>query len=115
MDQHPDPRSGSGGAGAFDWPRPPEGAGVDVAVTHLLIVRDVARSRRCHADVFGAKVLMAGPPSILRFSNTWLVLSGESRPTDDRPDDVAAAPPEARTLVSALNLRVADIQSLYER
>jgi hypothetical protein len=51
----------------------------------------------------------------LRFYNTWLVLSTEGGPTDDKPDVVAIAPPDARTLTSALNLRVADIYEVYER
>lgn len=114
MDQHPDTEV-SGSASAADWPRPRAGEGVDVAVTHLLIVRDVARSRHFYTDILGATPLMEGPPSILRFYNTWLVLSEEGGPTDDKPDIVAAAPRDARTLTSALNLRVADIFGLYER
>jgi lactoylglutathione lyase len=96
---------------AAEWPRPREG----LAVTHLLIVRDVERSRRFYVDVLEAKTLMEGPPSILRFYNTWLVLSTEGGPTDDKPDVVAVAPPDARTLTSALNLRVADIYEVYTR
>jgi catechol 2,3-dioxygenase-like lactoylglutathione lyase family enzyme len=84
-----------------------------MAVTHLLIVRDVERSRRFYVDVLGAKTLMEGPPSILRFYNTWLVLSTEGGPTDDKPDVVAVAPQDARTLTCALNLRVADISEVY--
>ena len=95
-----------------EWPRP---QAEEIAVTHLLIVRDVNRSRRFYADVLGAHVLMDGPPSILRFHNSWLVLSQEGGPTDDKPDVVAVAPPDARTLTSALNLRVADIYDVYTR
>jgi lactoylglutathione lyase len=112
MEQHPDSAIGGSGGGS-DWPRPQEWGGV--AVTHLLIVRDVARSRRFYADVLEAKVLMEGPPAILRFHNSWLVLSGEGGPTDDKPDVVAVAPQDSRTLTSALNLRVADIYDVYER
>jgi catechol 2,3-dioxygenase-like lactoylglutathione lyase family enzyme len=86
-----------------------------VAVTHLLIARDVERSRRFYVDVLGAKTLMEGPPSILRFYNTRLVLATEGGPTDDKPGVVAAAPLDARTLTSALNLRVADIYEVYTR
>jgi lactoylglutathione lyase len=98
-------------ANAAEWPIPRDG----VAVTHLLIVRDVERSRRFYADVLGAHMLMEGPPAILRFSNSWLVLSGEGGPTDDKPDVVARAPQDAQTLTSALNLRVADISDVYAR
>ncbi|HLZ23477.1 MAG TPA: VOC family protein [Ktedonobacterales bacterium] len=116
MEQHSDSAiSASESTTSSDWPRPRKGAGVDVAVTHLLIVRDVARSRHFYADVFDAHVLMEGVPSILRFYNTWLVLSEEGGPTDDKPDILAVAPQDARTLTSALNLRVADIYEVYER
>ncbi len=99
---------------ASDWPRPRKGAGTDVAVTQLLIVRDVERSRRFCGDVLGAKVLMEGVPTILRFYNSWLILSTEGGPTDDKPDVIAVAPRDSRTLTSALNLRVADIYEIYE-
>lgn len=111
MEEHADAQIGSRSAGTSDWPQPSEG----VAVTHLLIVRDVARSRRFYAEVLGAKTLMEGPPSILRFYNTWLILAEEGGPTDDKPDVIAAAPRDSRTLTSALNLRVADIYDIYER
>lgn len=109
MDRHSGSQSGESMA-ASEWPWPQAGG---VAVTHLLIVRDVDRSRRFYADVLGAHVLMEGPPSIMRFYNSWLVLSQEGGPTDDKPDVVAVAPPNARTLTSALNLRVADIYDVY--
>jgi lactoylglutathione lyase len=115
---HMDTHSGadeSGSVEASEWPQPRKGAGTDVAVTHLLIVRDVARSRHFYAGVLGAKVLMEGPPSILRFYNSWLVLSTKGGPTDDKPDIIAAAPKDSHTLTSALNLRVADINALYEQ
>lgn len=108
MDQQPVARMSDSDA---EWPIPRDG----VVVTHLLIVRDVDRSRQFYADVLGAKVLMEGVPTILRFYNTWLVLSSEGGPTDDKPDVTAAAPADARTLTSALNLRVADIYDVYQR
>jgi catechol 2,3-dioxygenase-like lactoylglutathione lyase family enzyme len=120
MEQHSDAKTDNPAAttdtsndssSASEWPRAREG----VVVTHLLIVRNVARSRRYYADVLEARVLMEGPPSILRFYNTWLVLAEEGGPTDDKPDVIAVAPRDSHTLTSALNLRVADIYALYER
>lgn len=111
MDTNSLASEGKSPAPIAEWPTPRAG----VAVTHLLIVRDVARSRRFYADVLGAHVLMDGPPSILQFHNSWLILSEEGGPTDDKPDVIAIAPRESRTLTSALNLRVADIYDLYER
>lgn len=94
-----------------DWPIPSDG----IAVTHLLIVRDAARSRTFYAGVLGAQVLTEGPPTLLRFHNTWLVLAIEGEPTDDRPDVAARAPGERATLTSALNLRVSDVHHVYTR
>jgi catechol 2,3-dioxygenase-like lactoylglutathione lyase family enzyme len=75
----------------------------------------VDRSRRFYAEVLGAQVLMEGPPAILQFYNSWLILSQEGGPTDDKLDVVAVAPRDGRTLTSALNLRVADIYDVYTR
>lgn len=99
------------GSSMAQWPIPRDG----VAVTHLLIVRGVSRALRFYADVLRAQVLMKGPPGILRFHNSWLVLSGEGGPTDDKPEVLAVAPQDGKTLTSTLNLRVADIWSIYER
>lgn len=94
-----------------EWPVPTRG----VAVTHLLIVRDVERSLRFYSDVLGGEVLMQGPPGILRFHNTWLILSEEGEATDDRPGVAARAPDPRAPLTSALNLRVPDVADVYER
>jgi lactoylglutathione lyase len=94
-----------------DLPVPKKG----IIVTHLLIVRDITQSRRFYEDILGAHVVMEGPPRILRFHNTWLILSTEGGPTDDKPGISARAPHDVATLTSALNLRVADIHDVYER
>jgi catechol 2,3-dioxygenase-like lactoylglutathione lyase family enzyme len=104
----PPPEAGTGASDA-EWPIPKDG----LVVTHLLIVRDVQRSRRFYSDVLGATTLMEGPPAILRFANTWLVLNTGGGPTDDKPDVVAAAPSDPTILTSALNIRVADIRAVY--
>ena len=86
-----------------DLPIPHEG----VIVTHLLIVRDVARSRQFYSGVLGARAAWEGPRVILRFHNSWLILSEEG---------VSALAPRTGTAMSnALNLRVADIHETYER
>ena len=82
-----------------EWPMPKVG----VSVTHLLIVRDVARARRFYSDVLGATVLLDGPTGILRFHNTWLILSTEGGPTDDRPGIAAIAPHDITAITSALS------------
>lgn len=98
--------------------RPPEAGRVlaedGLIVSHLLVVRDVARSRRFYVDVLGAKLVLEGPPSMLRFHNSWLVLSAEGGPTDDRPGISALAPRTDQTFGSALTLRVPNLQEVYD-
>lgn len=83
-------------------------------VSHLLVVREVARSRRFYVDVLGAKLVLEGPPTMLRFHNSWLVLSAEAGPTDDRPGVSALAPRSEKAFASALNLRVPNLQEVYD-
>lgn len=88
------------------WPIPTAG----LLTTHLLIAEDVAASALFYERVFGAQLLMTGPPAILRFANTWLQIAEPGGPTDDKPGiDCVVADPDRLTV--ALNIRVADIHA----
>ena len=93
-----------------DFPAPTEG----VIATVLLIVDDINRSRDFYRDVLGAKVVLERDPAILKFFNTWLIINVGGGPTQDKPDVTLTPPRDPQTASSALNLRVADIQSVYE-
>jgi lactoylglutathione lyase len=93
-----------------DFPAPRQG----VIITHFLVVRDQNASRDWYRDVFGAKVVRERDPVILKFHNSWLILNVGGGPTDDKPN-VTLEPPSDPSRTSAfLNLRVADIQQVYE-
>ena len=65
--------------------------------------------------MLGAEVVYGRDPVILKFHNGWLILNVGGGPTDDKPD-VALEPPADPSRASAfLNLRVADIQQVYEQ
>ena len=83
-------------------------------VTTLLIVKDVARSRRFYEKVFDAEVIDDGEPAVLRLANTWLLINRGGGPTDDKPTVTAAPPADPDRLSIALNLRVADIRACYD-
>jgi catechol 2,3-dioxygenase-like lactoylglutathione lyase family enzyme len=83
-------------------------------VTTLLIVKDVARSRRFYEKVFSAEVVDDGEPVVLRLANTWLLINRGGGPTDDKPTVTAAPPADPDRLSIALNLRVADIRACYD-
>jgi lactoylglutathione lyase len=83
-------------------------------VTTLLIVKDVARSRKFYEHVFGAQLIEDDEPAILRLANTWLLINGGGGPTDDKPTVTAAPPADSDRLSIAMNLRVADIRACYD-
>lgn len=97
--------------------QPPAGPlGADVAVTHILVVADPARSRDFWVDVLGAEVYReyGGTSVVLRFAGTWLLLVSGGGPTTDKPTVVFAPPPDADRVSHAMTLRVADCQAAYE-
>jgi lactoylglutathione lyase len=83
-------------------------------VTNTLIVRDIRRSVAFYRDVLGATVLRGGEPTFLRLGNIWLIINVGGGPTDDKPEVLAAPPPDPNTLSIFLNLRVTDIRRYYD-
>ncbi|NES15100.1 MULTISPECIES: VOC family protein [Micromonospora] len=85
-----------------------------LVLTHLLISRDVDRSREFYRTVLGATVVRERQPAILRLHNGYLVINDEGGPTDDKPTVRAQAPADPDVLGSALNVRVTDVRAVYE-
>lgn len=50
----------------------------------------------------------------MRFANSYIVINSQGGPTDDKPDVQAQAPQDSNTLSSAINIRVSDVQAVYE-
>jgi catechol 2,3-dioxygenase-like lactoylglutathione lyase family enzyme len=90
--------------------------GSDVAVTHMLVVADPARSRDFWVDVLGAELYReyGGTSVVLRFAGTWLLLVSGGGPTADKPTVVFAPPADADRVSNAMTLRVPDCQAAYE-
>ena len=83
-------------------------------VTNTLIARDIRRSVAFYRDVLGATVLREGEPTFLRLGNIWLIINVGGGPTDDKPEVLAAPPPDPNILSIFLNLRVTDIRRYYD-
>jgi catechol 2,3-dioxygenase-like lactoylglutathione lyase family enzyme len=90
--------------------------GSDVAVTHILVVADPARSRDFWVDVLGAELYReyGGTSVVLRFADTWLLLVSGGGPTADKPTVIFTPPADANRVSHAMTLRVADCQVVYE-
>ena len=86
-----------------------------MALTHLLVVRDLERSRAFYRDVLGAEVYReyGGTSVVLRFLGTWLLLVTGGEPTRDKPDVTFAAPVDPRSVSHSMTIRVPDCQGAY--
>jgi hypothetical protein len=52
-------------------------------------------------------------PAVVALANSWIIINEGGGPTDDEPA-VTLKAPEPDTVGSFLNIRVADIQKIYE-
>jgi catechol 2,3-dioxygenase-like lactoylglutathione lyase family enzyme len=93
-----------------NFPQPTEG----IAVTHFIVTSDVDRSRRFYADVLGGEVVLAGEPTIVALANSWIIINVGGPPTDDKPTVTLEPPRDPDRVSSFLNIRVADINAVYE-
>ena len=87
-----------------------------MALTHILVVRDVVTSRDFYRDVLGATVYReyGGTSCVLKFLGTWLLLVTGGEPTEDKPDVTFAAPPDTSTVSHSMTIRVPDCREAYE-
>jgi catechol 2,3-dioxygenase-like lactoylglutathione lyase family enzyme len=93
-----------------DFPAPAEG----LVLTHFIVARDVARSRDFYTRVLGGKVVLEGEPTIVKLANGWVIINVGGGPTDDKPEVVLAPPGDPNHVSAFLNLRVADINAVYQ-
>jgi lactoylglutathione lyase len=54
-------------------------------------------------------------PVIMRVAYTWLILNEGGGPTDDKPTVTLETPPDPDRTSAFLNVRVADINEIYEQ
>jgi catechol 2,3-dioxygenase-like lactoylglutathione lyase family enzyme len=88
----------------------------EVAVTLLLVVSDVERSKLFYRDVLGATVYReyGGTSCVLQFQGTWLLLVTGGGPTEDKPTVVFAPPANPDVVSHEITLRVPDCRGAYE-
>jgi catechol 2,3-dioxygenase-like lactoylglutathione lyase family enzyme len=91
-------------------PIPEEG----ILLTHFIVSDDVERSRRFYTEVLGGETLREGEPSFVALANGWIIINVGGGPTDDKPAVTLETPPDPNRTSSFLNIRVADIQAVYE-
>lgn len=93
-----------------EFPAPRDG----IVLTHFIVSRDVERSRRFYTDVLGGETVLEGEPSIVALANGWIIINVGGGPTDDKPAVTLETPPDPDRVSSFLNVRVADIEAVYD-
>ncbi|MGH9250943.1 MAG: VOC family protein [Acidimicrobiales bacterium] len=91
-------------------PTPSEG----ILLTHFIVSGDVERSRAFYSDVLGGETVKTGEPSIVQLANSWIIINVGGGPTIDKPQVILETPPDHNRASSFLNIRVADIQAVYQ-
>jgi catechol 2,3-dioxygenase-like lactoylglutathione lyase family enzyme len=91
-------------------PRPADG----ILVTHFLVSRDVTRARLFYTEVLGGETVRDDAPAIVALANSWIVISTGGGPTEDKPEVTLEPPADHGRVSSFLNIRVADIQAVYQ-
>ena len=92
-----------------EFPTPKEG----IVLTHFIVSNDIERSRRFYTDVLGGELVLDGEPSIVALANAWVTINVGGGPTDDKPTVTLETPADPNRVSSFLNIRVADIESIY--
>ena len=97
------------------FPAPDQG----ILLTQFIVVADIARSREFYADVLGGEVVLEEDserltPAVVKLANAWIIINVGGGPTDDKPEVTLEAPVDPSRISAFLNIRVADINAVYE-
>ena len=87
----------------------------EMVLAHFIVSADVERSRRFYTDVLGGETVLEGELSIVALANSWVTIGTGGGPTDDKPTVTLEPPSDPDRVSSFLNIRVADIQAMYEK
>jgi len=86
-----------------------------ILLTHFIVATDIERSRRFYTDVLGGDTVLDGRPAIVALANSWIIINTGGGPTDDKPAVTLPAPTEPDRVSAFLNIRVADIHTIYRQ
>jgi catechol 2,3-dioxygenase-like lactoylglutathione lyase family enzyme len=90
----------------------------EMVLAHFIVSDDVERSRRFYTDVLGGKTVISGEAgdevTYVALANSWIIINSGGGPTDDKPTVTLETPPDPDRVSSFLNIRVANIQAVYD-
>src|SRR5215472_2522044 len=90
----------------------------NIVLAHFIVSDDVERSRRFYTEVLGGRTVIGGEAgddvTYVALANSWIIINFGGGPTDDKRTVTLETPPDPDRVSSFLNIRVADIQRVYE-
>jgi catechol 2,3-dioxygenase-like lactoylglutathione lyase family enzyme len=89
-----------------------------MVLAHFIVSNDVERSLSFYTDVLGGRAVISGEGddevTYVALANSWIIINVGGGPTDDKPTVTLETPPDPDRVSSFLNIRVADIQAVYD-
>ena len=88
---------------------------LDSALTTILVVSDMAKSKKFYVDVLGAKLFReyGGDSMVLEFLGNWLLIVTPGGPTEDKPDTNFISPQDQNNVSHSFTIRVKDCRESY--
>ena len=88
----------------------------DAALTTILVVSDMAKSKSFYVDVLGAEIYReyGGDSLVLQFLGNWLLLVTPGGPTEDKPDTHFMPPMDKNSVSHSFTIRVKDCVRSYQ-
>ncbi len=88
----------------------------DSALTTILVVSDMSRSKSFYVDVLGSKIFREyrGDSVVLEFLGSWILLVTPGDPTEDKPETQFTIPTDKKTVSHSFTIRVKNCDDSYK-
>ena len=89
---------------------------IDSALTTILVVSDLEKSKAFYVDVLEAKIFReyGGDSLVIEFLNNWILLVTSSGPSADKPNKYFTSPKDKYSVSHSYTIRVKDCNRSYE-
>ncbi len=86
------------------------------ALTTILVVSDMEKSKKFYLDILGAKLEReyGGDSVVLEFLESWLLLVTSGGPTEDKPNISYSTPDHQHMVDHSFTIRVENCQHAYQ-
>lgn len=89
---------------------------LDSALTTILVVSDMTKSKSFYVDILGANIFReyGGDSIVLEFLGNWILLVTSGGPTEDKPNIHFLPPADKDSVSHSYTIRVKDCKKSYE-